>query len=280
MEEEKDMGLTALGAQQDDQAQDADAPFAHHVTPVPTQALARLDRFAATSLLATGLAHEVANPLASLVAALDWINERVSRLRKNGGADADQIDRLLPDIELATVSAQTITALVRDFQLFLRPDEVTPIIGSCEVRPAIERAMKMARARLGSVTPVSTELGDAPAVRIPPTRITQIVLNLLLNAADVLADRPWSANAVEILLNTVDGRAIIEVRDNGPGMSPETRRGLFEPGRSTKRGEASSGLGLGLAISRQLARLSGGDVTVTCPPGGGTIFRVVLPPAE
>jgi signal transduction histidine kinase len=63
-------------------------------------------------------------------------------------------------------------------------------------------------------------------------------------------------------------------------MSPETRRGLFEPGRSTKRGEASSGLGLGLAISRQLARLSGGDVTVTCPPGGGTIFRVVLPPAE
>jgi signal transduction histidine kinase len=79
------------------------------------------------------------------------------------------------------------------------------------------------------------------------------------------------------VLKTVDARAVIEIRDNGPGMTPETRRALFEPGRSTKNGDTS--LGLGLAISRQLARLSGGDITVTCPPGGGTIFRVVLPPA-
>jgi signal transduction histidine kinase len=75
----------------------------------------------------------------------------------------------------------------------------------------------------------------------------------------------------------VDGRAVIEVRDNGPGLTPEARRHLFEAGHSTKNG---GGSGLGLAISRQLARLSGGDITVTCPPGGGTIFRVVLPPAN
>jgi C4-dicarboxylate-specific signal transduction histidine kinase len=278
MEEEKDMGLTALVAQHEDQVRVQDAPFEHHVTPVPTQALARLDRFASASLLATGLAHEIANPLASLMAALDWANERVARLRKNGAADADQIDKLLPDLELATLSAQTITALVRDFQLFLRPDEVTPIIGASEVKPAVERALKMARTRLSAVTPVSTELGDAPSVRIPTTRITQMVLNLLLNAADVLADRPWSANAVDVALQTVDGRAVIEVRDNGPGLSPEMRRGLFEPGRSTKSGETS--LGLGLTISRQLARLSGGDITVACPPRGGTVFRIVLPPAQ
>ena len=115
-------------------------------------------------------------------------------------------------------------------------------------------------------------------MRVPSTRITQIVLNLLLNAADALADRPWSANSVEVALRTTDGRALIEVRDNGPGLAPETRRHLFEPGPSGKNGGTS--LGLGLAISRQLARLSGGDITVTCPPGGGTVFRVVLPPAN
>ena len=272
------MGLNALVAQHEDHARaEEDAPFEHHVTPVPTQALARLDRFATASLLATGLAHEIANPLACLVAALDWTNERVERMRKNGGADTAQIDRLIPDVELAMVSAQTITALVRDFQLFLRPDEVTPLVGTSEVKPAVDRALQMARARLGAVTPVSTDLGQAPSVRIPATRITQIVLNLLLNAADALADRPWSANVVEVVVDTVDGRALIQVRDNGPGMSPELRRRIFEPGRSTKGSDAS--LGLGLAISRQLARLSGGDITVTCPPGGGTIFRVVLPPA-
>lgn len=271
------MGLNAMVAQYADETGQTEAPFAHHVTPVPTQALARLDRFATASLLATGLAHEIANPLASLMAALDWTNERVRRMRQRGTGEAGQIDRLLPDIELATLSAQTIAALVRDFQVYLRPDEVTPLVGTSEVQPAIERALKMARARLAAVTPVTTELGDAPPVRIPATRITQIVLNLLLNAADALADRPWSANSVKLTLETVDGRAAIEVRDNGPGMSPEARRGLFEPGRSTKAGETS--LGLGLAISRQLARLSGGDVTVTCPPTGGTVFRVVLPPA-
>ena len=78
---------------------------------------------------------------------------------------------------------------MRDFQLFLRPDEVTPIIGAAEVKPAVERALQMARARLGAVTPVSTDFGEAPDVRVPSTRITQIVLNLLLNAADALADR-------------------------------------------------------------------------------------------
>jgi two-component system, cell cycle sensor histidine kinase and response regulator CckA len=275
MEEDKKMGLTALVSQHEDQVQSGTAPFEHHVTPVPTQALARLDRFASSSLLAAGLAHEIANPLSTLLAALDWTQERVARLRQQGEADATQIERLVPDIELALMSAQAMTALVRDFQLFLRPDEITPVVGTAEVKPAVERALQMSRARLGSVAPLSTELGDAPPVRIPSTRITQIVLNLLLNAADVLADRPWSANLVEVFLNTVDGRAVIEVRDNGPGLSPETRRHLFEPGHSTK----PPGTGLGLAISRQLARLSGGDITVICPPGGGTVFRVVLPPA-
>jgi signal transduction histidine kinase len=285
MEEEKKMGLTALVSQHEDQLEeDGAAPFEHHVTPVPTQVLARLDRFASTSLLATGLAHEIANPLSSLLAALDWTHERVERMRQRGSADATQIDRLLPDIELALVSAQAMAALVRDFQLFLRPDEITPVIGSIEVKPAVERALQMARARLGAVAPISTELGEAPPVRIPSTRITQIVLNLLLNAADVLAERPWSANQVTVRLATADGRAVIEVCDNGPGVTPEARRHLFEPGHSTKMAASASAsgtsLGLGLAISRQLARLSGGDVTVTCPPGAGTLFKVVLPPAS
>jgi len=274
MEEDKDMGLTALVSQHEDHAQADATPFEHHVTPVPTQALARLDRFATASLLAAGLAHEIANPLSTLLAALDWTNERVQRLR--GGADATQIDRLVPDVQLALVSAQTITALVRDFQLFLRPDEITPLVGTAEVKPAVERALQMARARLSAVTPVSVELGEAPPVRIPATRITQIVLNLLLNAADALADRPWSANLVEVRLETADGRVVIEVRDNGPGLAPEARRHLFEPGHTGR----TTGSGLGLAISRQLARLSGGDVIVLFPPTAGTLFRVVFPPSS
>lgn len=245
------------------------------VTPVPTEMLARLDRLATTSLLATGLAHELANPLASLVLSLDWTNERIDRLRKQGSAAAADLERLAPDLELARISTDAITAMLRDFQMFLRPNEITPIIGPCEVKPAVVRAIQMARVRLATVSPVSVQLEDVPMVRTPSTRITQIVLNLLLNAADALTDRAWSANQIEVRVYTADGRATIDVRDNGPGLSPEVKRHLFEPGRSTKTNSES--LGLGLAISRQLARLSGGDIWVASPPGDGAVFRVVFP---
>ena len=77
------------------------APFEHHVTPVPTQALARLDRFATASLLAAGLAHEIANPLIRLMAALDWTNERVERLRKRARSPMQPARKLATDVELA-----------------------------------------------------------------------------------------------------------------------------------------------------------------------------------
>ena len=280
------MGLTALVSQHEDQLQeDGAAPFEHHVTPVPTQVLARLDRFASTSLLATGLAHEIANPLSSLLAALDWTHERVGRMRQRGSADAAQIDRLIPDIELALVSAQAMAALVRDFQLFLRPDEITPVLGSVEVKPAVERALQMARARLGSVAPVSTELGEAPPVRIPSTRITQIVL-------EPAAQRRRRAGGPSV--ERQPGRGAPRDRGRPRGHRGARQRPGHEPGgapppvraRPQHQGDRQHQgvryvvLGLGLAISRQLARLSGGDVTVTCPPGAGTVFRVVLPPAS
>ena len=242
------MGLTALVSQHEDHARDDDSPFEHHLTPVPTQALARLDRFATASLLAAGLAHEIANPLSTLMAALDWTNERVERLRKHAAADAAQLDKLATDVELALVSARSITALVRDFQLFLRPDEVTPIIGAAEVKPAVERALQMARARLGAVTPVSTDFGDAPEVRVPvdahhPDRPQPAAQRGGRAGGPRLERQPHRGG-----VRTADGRAVIEVRDNGPGMTPETRRHLFEPGH-TGQADGGTSLGMGLAIS-------------------------------
>jgi signal transduction histidine kinase len=167
-------------------------------------------------------------------------------------------------------------AVVRDFQLFMRPDALGSI-PPVDLKPPIGRALRMARARLGGTTAVQVALGDAPAVRMPASRVTQIALNLFLNAADALSGRPWSANLVEVRLDTVEHWAVIEVQDNGPGLDPETRTQLFAPGTSTKPGGTS--MGLGLAICRELARASGGDISVSSPPSGGTLFRVVLPPA-
>jgi signal transduction histidine kinase len=246
---------------------------------LPMEEVARLDRMATASLLATGLAHEIANPLSCLVAALDAIEVRLGRLRAQEPEEQvgkKQLDELASDVELASVSSNEIFAQVRDFQTYLRPRELesaSPI----DLKPPILRAVRMARARLGAKSPVSVLLGEAPLVRVPENRITQIVLNLLLNASEALGDRPWNANLVEVRLSTVEHWAVIEVKDNGPGIDAATRQRLFEPGVTGKVGGRS--LGLGLAICRELARAAGGEISVSSPLIGSTLFRIALPPA-
>jgi two-component system C4-dicarboxylate transport sensor histidine kinase DctB len=243
----------------------------------PPAAIARLERLATSSLLATGLAHEIANPLSALMVAHDGIGDALRALRRtetNGTA----LDQVAADLEMASTAASTIAHLIRDFQTFLRPDEHTPMPVPNEVRPAVERAVRMARPRISGVASLSVILTDTPLVAMPASRITQIVLNLLLNAADALTDSPsvTKAGIVEVRLFVSDGRPVIEVQDNGPGMSPAMRAALFEPGRTTKAQGTS--LGLGLAISRQLARAAGGDITADFAPNRGMIFRVTVGP--
>ena len=259
------------------QASEATTVVTHEaLVTLPIETVARLDRMATASMLATGLAHEIANPLSCLVAALDAIEVRVGWLREREQSSPKDLEELATDVELASVSGNEIFAQVRDFQQYLRPGELetSPPI---DLKPPILRAIRMARTRLGAKSPVSVALGEAPPVRVPGNRITQIVLNLLLNAADALGDRPWSANQVEVRLSTVEHWAVIEVKDNGPGLDAVTRQHLFEPGVSGKRGGQS--LGLGLAICRELARAAGGEISVSSPLMGSTLFRVALPPA-
>jgi signal transduction histidine kinase len=236
--------------------------------------IARLQRFATASLLSTGLAHEISNPLSALAAALHGLDAKLGRIRARGAVDSNDISELCADVELARVSEEEVSAVVRDFQIYLRPNE--PDLGvAIDPKSAVVRALRMARIRLASVSAVSVAMSDAPAVRLPANRITQIVLNLLLNAADALSGRPWSANLVELRLETVGGWAVIEVKDNGPGLDQDVRQRLFQMG-ATNKGRS---LGLGLAICRDLVRQSGGDISVSSPLVAGTAFRVVLPPA-
>jgi signal transduction histidine kinase len=279
MTKEDEMPLASSAAKQDPAKHDLEKTtvVAHEaLVTLPIETVARLDRMATASLLATGLAHEIANPLSCLIAALDAIEVRVGWLREREESSKKELEELAADVELASVSGNEIFAQVRDFQQFLRPRELETA-AAIDLKPPILRAIRMARARLGAQSPVSVVLGQAPAVRVPGNRITQIVLNLLLNAADAIADRPWNANMIEVRLSTVEHWAVIEVKDNGPGIDPVTRQRLFEPGVSGKPGGQS--LGLGLAICRELARAAGGEISVSSPLTGSTLFRVALPPA-
>ena len=129
---------------------------------LPIEAVARLDRMATASLLATGLAHEIANPLSCLIAALDAIEVRVGWLREREESSRKELEELAADVELASVSGNEIFAQVRDFQQFLRPRELETS-AAIDLKPPILRAVRMARARLGAKSPVSVVLGGRTA---------------------------------------------------------------------------------------------------------------------
>src|SRR5262249_37477800 len=116
---------------------------------------------------------------------------------------------------------------------------------------------------------------DFPAVVRQPFRLQQVLLNLLANAQEAL--RQGVGNRwIGIVGSAGDGRAVVEVRDTGPGIRAEALPHLFEPFYTTK----PDGTGLGLAISADIVRNLGGDLTARNAPEGGAIFRVSLPIAR
>jgi signal transduction histidine kinase len=244
------------------------------MTTLPTEMVARLDRLAGASLLGAGLAHEIANPLGCLLSALEGLESQLREIRRRGALAPGDVDGLGAELELATTSSGTITDLVHDFQLFLRPESKGPVLAN--VRDAVERALRIVRPRLATIARIDAQLCDVPGVRVPASRIVQVVLNLLLNATEAIASRAFDENLVTVRLDVIkDGHVLIEVSDNGPGLPPAIRDRVFEAGVSQKPGRLSSGLGL--AISRELVLRMGGTINVSSLAGVGTTFLVRLP---
>ena len=112
-----------------------------------------------------------------------------------------------------------------------------------------------------------------PRIYGSATRVGQVLLNLVLNALQALPDRPMERNEVKLALDEKDGRAIVEVADNGVGIEPGNLAHIFDPFFTTKK----KGTGLGLAISKQIVEEMGGQIHVESRPGVGTRFRISWP---
>jgi signal transduction histidine kinase len=128
--------------------------------------------------------------------------------------------------------------------------------------------------RLGATngTKIETEVPpNIPAVLVDDVHMGQIIFNLLINAMQAMDGQ----GRITIRVHAADGHVHYDVTDTGPGIKAENIEKIFEPLFTTK----ARGIGLGLAVSRTLARANGGDLTVTSAPGGGATFRLTLPVA-
>lgn len=230
---------------------------------------AEAERLALVGSLASGVAHEINNPLAFIKANAIYLQEQL--LAALGGETREAF----ADIN---VGLGRIEQIVRDLRSFSRDsnDRMSP----AKVRELVEEAVRIASVRMRSAGTVTVDIPDGiPELITSQGRVVQILVNLLVNAADALQGATARIDDPQVRITaepTADGVAVI-VEDNGPGIAEEVLPKLFQPFFTTK--PVGKGTGLGLALSREYCARLGGTLVVEKRPDGarGARFVVRLP---
>jgi CheY-like chemotaxis protein/two-component sensor histidine kinase len=224
--------------------------------------------------LAAGVAHEINNPLAWITSNLHFALEELGRLRIETGLSAlDEMSEALTD---ARTGAERVSTIVRDLKLFSRAqDEQTGLV---DVRRVLESAITMARNEIRHRAHLERRFDDVPLVKGNEGKLSQVFLNLLINAAHAVPEGDVARQAI-VVSATQDalGRVVVSVRDTGQGIEPDVLPHIFDPFFTTK--PVGQGTGLGLSICHSIVSSLGGSIGVESTPGRGSTFKVTLPVA-
>lgn len=231
-------------------------------------------RMSSVGTLAAGVAHEINNPLAYVVANLEFVGRE---LRAGAAGSPPGLSDVLEALDEAQHGADRIRRIVSGVKTFSRADEERRV--PVEVKPVIELSIQLVESQIRHRASLVREYGPTPLVDADESRLSQVFVNLLINAAQAITDRKSDDPEIRIVTSTDDhGCAIIEVRDNGPGIAEANRSRIFDPFFTTKA--VGVGTGLGLSICHGIVTTHGGEITFETVSGLGTSFRVMLPPAR
>lgn len=231
---------------------------------------ARSERLALVGELSAGVVHEISNPLVYMLACID-------SLRTADGLRADSMPpgELTETLEDLNDGVHRISAIVADLKSVARTSggQAEP----CALFKLVSDALRIGSVRLGKSVQVVREMAEPlPAVRVDPGRLSQVLLNLLINAADALQAAAVAHPRIVVRCEASHDRVRLSVEDNGPGVADGLA--LFEPFVSTK--PQGKGMGLGLALSREYVRAFSGELRHERPAEGGARFVIELPVAE
>ncbi len=237
------------------------------------------ERLASVGTLATGVAHEINNPMAFVTANLAYLAKELPELARSAGSGHPVGGELAELGQVATESlegARRVNQVVRELKLFARGggDDRLEAVDVCAVA---RRSLNLALHELAQRARIVQELEEVPRVLGSESQLGQVCLNLLLNAGQAMTAGDTGRN--EILLRTrqrEDGWVLLEIVDTGCGIAPEDQRRLFDPFFTTK--PAGEGMGMGLSICHGIVKRLGGEIQVESVVGRGSLFRVVLPP--
>ncbi len=229
--------------------------------------LAQVSRLGTMGEMAAGIAHELNQPLT----AISNYVQACQRLIGNEAIERDEIQEILGKVgDQARRAGRVIQGLRR----FVKSRAVTR--QAVDIKRVLRDVIMLAEldCREHGI-PIDTETTDAlPQVQGDPIQLQQVLLNLIRNAVDSMAEGDRKEQGIRMTA-LVEGQdeVVISVIDHGTGISPEDAARLYDPFFTTKK----EGMGMGLALSRSIVEAHGGHLVFTANPQGGTIFSMVLP---
>jgi signal transduction histidine kinase len=223
---------------------------------------------AALGRLSAGIGHELSNAVTPLLAHISVMEADVSRLAAGG---AGRLSSIQESLAVMREAGKQLESLVRGVKGYARSAESVPF----DVNQAVLSAAQLLAHRFRHSIRLERDLKAVPLVRCRGPEITQVMLNLLGNAADAVETREGAQ--VRVRTWPEGAKVRIEVADNGPGLDPDVAPRLFQPFVSTKASDG--GTGLGLSICRSIVESHGGSIEAASLPGSGARFTVTLPAA-
>jgi two-component system NtrC family sensor kinase len=240
--------------------------------------LIQTERVYALGVVAAGIGHELRNPISWIATNLSHsLNELGELARAIEAKDEVRAAATLEEIRAALQDANTGTERVIEIVSAIQLSMVRPASEGehVDLEDVVRLALRLVEGDLRRAAQVALEIQSGGRVSGSRTQLSQIIVNLLVNAIHAVSKLPFDRAIIAIRV-TADARAVLlEVADSGPGVPDPDRERIFDPFFTTKPGV---GTGLGLAISRKIALDLGGSLEVRRDPRlGGASFRLSLP---
>ncbi len=232
------------------------------------ESVAQSQKMAAIGRLATGVAHEINNPLAIIQAQVGVLSDIVAE--NPDLPDRDEFLSRISRIEAQVERGRKVTHQLLGFSRRVGPrtEPVDVVAALDETVGFLEKQLESSGVRI-----VRQYASDVPLIRSSLSKMQQVFLNLINNALDVLGDK----GEVRLVVETEGGGVRVRVIDNGPGIPEKERARVFEPFYSTKDGSREH-TGLGLAICQEIMTDLGGSISLESGPEGGAAFSLWFPP--
>jgi two-component system cell cycle sensor histidine kinase/response regulator CckA len=233
------------------------------------------DRLASLGTMAAGVAHEVNNPLAVVIANATYVLEELRLQQATGKGDVRGLAEAIQAQSDLESAAHRIARIIAELQAFSRPTQ--PTGEASDVAAAVAWAVRSTAHELRDRANVITNIAAVPQAGVDETRLAQVLVNLMMNAAHAILPGRAERNTVTIVARELDNNVVIEVRDTGCGMPPDVLQHVFEPFYTTR--PQGTGTGLGLSVCHGIVTSVGGRLEAESRGGEGSTFRVTLPVA-